>query len=79
MCDLFDGVNNKRSSIIASQYFLFCKQSNIVFMYDCQIEGEIVNPIGILWYKYDVLPIYGSIPQYLFEFSDNLSEWNASF
>ena len=43
-------------------------------MYDCQIKGEIFNPIGILWYKYDALPKYGSIPQYLFEFSDNLSE-----
>ena len=56
MCDPFDGVNNKRSSTIASQYFLLCKQSNIAFMYDCQIEGEIFNTIGILWYKYDVLP-----------------------
>ena len=28
-CDLFDGVNNNRSSITASQYFLLCKQSNI--------------------------------------------------
>ena len=79
MCDFFDGVNKKRSSIIASQYFLLCKQSNIAFMYDCQIEGEIFNPIGILWYKYDVLPKYGSIVQYLFEFSDSLSEWNAYF
>ena len=44
-----------------------------------KIECEIFNPIGILWYKYDVLPMYGNIPQYLFEFSDNLSEWNAAF
>ena len=48
-------------------------------MYDCQIEVEIFNPIGILWYRYDVLPKYESIPQYLFEFSNNLSELNASF
>ena len=46
---------------------------------DCQIEVKIFNPIGILWYKYDVLPKYGSIPKYLFEFSDSLSESNASF
>ena len=26
-----------------------------------------------------MLQKYGSIPQYLFEFSDNLGEWNASF
>ena len=48
MFDFFDGVNNNRSSIIASQYFLPYKQSNIAFIYDCQIEGEIFNPIGIL-------------------------------
>ena len=79
MWDFFDGVNNKRSSIIASQYFLLYKQSNIAFMHDCPIEGKIFNPIGILWYKYDVLPKYGSIWQYLFEFSNSLSELNASF
>ena len=45
MCNFFDGVKNNRSSIIASQYILLCKQSNIVFIYDCQIEGEIFNPI----------------------------------
>ena len=56
MCDPFKGVNNERSSVIASQYFLLCKQTYIAFMYDCQIDGEIFNPIGILWYKYDVLP-----------------------
>ena len=28
---------------------------------------------------YDVLPKYGNMPQYLFEFSESLSEWNASF
>ena len=76
-CYFFDGVNNNRSSIIVSQYFLLCQQSNIAFIYDCQIEGEIFNPIGILWYKYDALPKYGNIPQYLFEFSDGLNEWNA--
>ena len=32
MWDLFDGANNKRSSIIALQYFLLCKQSKIAFM-----------------------------------------------
>ena len=74
MCDFFDEVNNKRSSIISSQYFLLCKQANIVFMYDCQIECEIFNHIGIFWYKYGVLPKYGSIPQYLFEMSNSLSE-----
>ena len=47
MCDFFDGVNN-RSSVIVSQYFLLCKQSNIAFIYDCQIEGEIFHPIGIV-------------------------------
>ena len=65
--------------MIASQYFLLWTQSKIAFMYDCQIEGEIFNPIGILWYKYDELPKYGSIPQYLSELSDSLSKWKASF
>ena len=37
------------------------------------------NPIGILLYRYDVLPKYGSIPQYFLEFSDNLNEWKVSF
>ena len=36
-------------------------------------------PIGILWCRYDALPKYGNIPQYLFDFSDNPNEWNASF
>ena len=76
--EFFDGVNNNRSFRITSQYFLLCKQSNIAFIYDCQIECEIFNPIGILWYKYDALPKYDNIPQYLFEFSNSLSEWNAS-
>ena len=43
-------------------------------MHDCQIEVEIFNPIGILWYKYDVLPKYGSILQYPFESFNSLSE-----
>ena len=65
--------------MIASQYFLLDKQLKMAFMYDCHTAGEILSPIGILWYKYDVLPKYGSIPQYFLEFSVNLSEWNASF
>ena len=35
--------------------------------------------MGILCYKYEVLPKYGSTPQYFIESSDNLNEWNASF
>ena len=72
-------MNSKRSSIIASQYFLLDRQLNMTFMYDCHSVGEILSPIGILWYKYDGLPKYGSIPQYFLEFSVNLNEWNASF
>ena len=79
MCDFVDGVNNNRSSIIASHCFLLCKQSNMVFIYYCTIKGEIFNPIGIRWYKYDVLPKYGHIPQYHFEFFNIFSECNASF
>ena len=45
----------------------------------CQTVGEILSHIGILWYKCDVLPKYGSIPQYFLELSINLSEWNVSF
>ena len=48
-------------------------------MYDCQTEGEMFNLMGILWYKYEALPKYGSIPQYLFESSECCNEWNASF
>ena len=48
-------------------------------MYDCQIDGDIFNPIGILWYKYESLPKYGKISQYHLEFSESLKEWNASF
>ena len=73
-----DGVNNNRSSIIALQYFLLCKQSNIIFIYECHIDGYIFNPIGILCYQYEVQPKYGKIPQYLFKFSESLREWNAS-
>ena len=73
------GMNSNRSSMIASQYFLLDKQLKMVFMYDCHTGGEILSPIGILWYKYNVLPKYGSIPQYFLELSVNVSEWNASF
>ena len=66
MFDFFDGVNNNRSSIIAFQYFLLCKHSNIALMYHCQSEDKIINPIGILSYKYDALPKYGKISQYIF-------------
>ena len=48
-------------------------------MYDCHTVGEMLSLIGILWYKYDALPKYGSIPQYFLELSVNLNEWNASF
>ena len=47
MC-LFEGENNSKSSIIASQYLLLSKHPNIAFIYDCQIEGEIFNPRGIV-------------------------------
>ena len=46
MCDFFDGVNNNRSSIIASQYFLPCKQSNIGFIYDCQMRVRYLIPLA---------------------------------
>ena len=65
--------------MMALQYFLLDKQLNMAFMYDCHTAGEMLSPIGILWYKYDALPMYGSIPQYFLELSVNLSEWNASF
>ena len=48
-------------------------------MYDCHTAGEMLSPIGILWYRYNTLPKYGSIPQYFLELSVNLSEWNTSF
>ena len=78
-CVFLLGMNSNRSSMITSQYFLLDKQLKMVFMYDCHTVGEILSPIGILWYKYDVLPKYGSIPQYFLELSVNLGEWNASF
>ena len=65
--------------MIASQYFLLCKHSKIVFMYDCQIEGEMFKLIGILWYIYDALLKYGNILQYLLESAESLNEWNVSF
>ena len=43
------------------------------------MEGDMFNPMGILLYRYDALPKYGSIPQYFIEFSDNHNEWNVSF
>ena len=64
---------------MASQYFLLDRQLKIAFMYDCHTMGEMLIPIGILWYKYNALLKYGSIPQYFLELSVNLSEWNASF
>ena len=48
LCDFFGGENNNRSSIIALKYFPFSKQSNIMLIYDCQIDGDIFNPISIL-------------------------------
>ena len=45
---LFQGAKINRSSIIASQCFLLCKHSKIAFMYGCQSEGDIFNPMGIL-------------------------------
>ena len=79
MWDCFEGVNNSKSSIIASQYFLLSRQLRIVFIYVCQIGEETFTPIGILWYKYEALPKYGKIPQYFFEFPHNLKERKASF
>ena len=65
--------------MIASQCFLLCRHSKIAFIYDCLIEGEMFNPIGILWYMYDALSKYGNTLQYLFQSSESLNEWNASF
>ena len=50
----------------------------MVFINVCQIGGEILSPIGTLLYKYEALSKYGRMPQYFFELSDSLSEWNAS-
>ena len=79
ICAFLLGINNNKSSIITSQYFLLCNLFKMVFIYVCQIGGETFNPIGILWYKYDALPKYGSIPQYFCDFSDSCKEWKASF
>ena len=79
MCVFFEGVKSNKSSIIASQYILICRHSKIAFILDCQIEGEMFKPIGILWYRYDVLLKYGNIQQYLLESSKSLKEWNAFF
>ena len=62
-CVCLLGVNSNRSSMIASKYFLLDKQLKMEFIYDCHTVGEILSPIGILLYKYDMLPKYGSIPQ----------------
>ena len=48
ICTLFKGVKSNKSSTIASQCFLLCRHCKYVFLYDCQIEGEIFDPIGIL-------------------------------
>ena len=45
MWDFFAGINNNRSSIIALQYFLLCIQSEIAFMYVCQINGDIFKAL----------------------------------
>ena len=37
--DSFDGENNIRSSIIASQHFLLWRQFKIALIYDCHMEG----------------------------------------
>ena len=78
MWDCFEGVNNSKSSILASQYFLLSRQLRMVFIYVCQICGETFSPIGILWYKYKALPKYSKIPQYFFEIYD-VKEQKASF
>ena len=78
-CICLLGMNSRRSSMMASQYFLLNKQLKMAFMYDCHTTGEMLSPIGILWYIYNALPKYGSIPQYFLELSVNLSEWNVSF
>ena len=59
--------------MIASQCFLLCKQTKLVFIKDSQIEGEIFNPIGILWYMYDALLKYGNILYYILEYSESLN------
>ena len=75
ICAFLLGVKNNKLSIIASKYFLLCKQFKMVFIYISQIDGETFNPIGILWYKYDALPKYRSIPQYFCDFWDSCRDW----
>ena len=48
ICAFFMGVKSNKSSVITSQCFLASKQSKIAFIYDCQIEGDMFSPIGIL-------------------------------
>ena len=60
ICTLSDGVKSNKSYMTASQCFLLGRHFKITFIYDCQIEGEMFNPIGILWYMYDILPKYGN-------------------
>ena len=48
MCAFFVGVKSSRLSMIALQCFLVSKQSTIAFIYDCQIEGDMFKPLGIL-------------------------------
>ena len=50
----------------------------MAFMYDCYTTGEMFNPIGFIWYKYEALPKYGSMPQYFLDLPVSLREWNAS-
>ena len=63
-CSCLLGMNSSRLSMISSHYFLLDKQLKIAFMYDCHTAGEMLSPIGILWYRYNALPKYGSIPWY---------------
>ena len=44
------------------------RHDNIIIMFicDCHIDGDIFNPIGILLYRYGVLPKDDMISQYLF-------------
>ena len=48
MCTIFEEEKSNKSPIIALQCFLLCRHPKIAFIYDCQIEGEIFNPIDIL-------------------------------
>ena len=79
-CVCLLGVHSNRSSMM-SFTVVSTRTNNLIWHLctDCHTAGEMLSPIGILWYKYDVLANYGSIPQYCLELSVNLSEWNASF